>query len=628
MRKTLSLRRALVSLILATGILPLAGFSLLLLFWLTPAMESQVASHNQALAVAHASLTERYLTTPQFALRALTRRSADFAQSGHLQAALDSLISSTDLFEAIYIVDRRSRVVALATPHDAPIQHDDFLGLDLTGSAILLKGRETPEGAWSDAYLSPISNRSVAATAIPAGDKLVIGEISLHRLSEFVRALSRDHTTVTILDRRGLVVAHPDARVTAQQVNYSHLAILQRGEDAVTDKFLLDGSEVIGSLADVNNLDWHVLVTRPLASVQQPIVITAILLGVFTVLALVISWRIGLTFADRVSRGFEQLADLSEQLAAGRYPSDWPALQLLEAQLLNDNMLRMSDAVRQRETELRDLNQTLEQKVEERTASLQQAQENLVRSEKLASLGSLVAGIAHELNTPIGNGLMAASALEDKSKQFARQASEGLRRSELEHYVQYNREAAGLVVRNLDRAAELISSFKQVAIDQTTWQRRAFDLAELLHEISTTLAPTLRKTRCDVQITVPPGLKCDSYPGPLGQVLVNLLTNAAVHGYRDQPGTIAMNIREIDADQVELTVRDHGAGIAREHLGRVFDPFFTTRLGEGGSGLGLHICHNIVTNLLGGDITVSSEPGEGTGFTLTLPRVAPAVAAE
>ena len=287
---------------------------------------------------------------------------------------------------------------------------------------------------------------------------------------------------------------------------------------------------------------------------------------------------------------------------------------------------------------LQELNVQLEARVALRTAELQSAngelsqtlntlqlaQNQLVHSEKMAALGSLVAGVAHELNTPIGNGLTVATTLEHRIQAFQASVSGGLRKSDLQALLQDMQLASEILVRNLGRAAALVASFKQVAVDQTSSQRRSFDLQALVGEILVTLNPSLRKTSCAVQTQIDPGIVLDSYPGPLGQVLTNLINNAVLHGFEPkEQGKIEVVGWQTDTHDVVLEVRDSGRGIAADNLHRVFDPFFTTRLGQGGSGLGLHIVHNLVQSVLGGRIEVHSQPNQGACFRITLPLQAP-----
>ncbi|HMY49322.1 MAG TPA: PAS domain S-box protein [Rhodocyclaceae bacterium] len=289
--------------------------------------------------------------------------------------------------------------------------------------------------------------------------------------------------------------------------------------------------------------------------------------------------------------------------------------------------------LRRAQARIEELNQGLELRVVERTTELSNAlealrrtQEDLVRSEKLAALGSMVAGIAHELNTPLGNSVTVTSTLATRTDELThRKAAGPLRRSDLESYLDSVRTASDLLLRSLSRARDLVSSFKQVAVDQTSEQRRRFELGEVLREVVTTLGPMFKGTPYTLRIEPAPALEMDSYPGPLGQVITNLVSNALVHAFagRDH-GTITLTPAADGPAGVTLCFRDDGHGIDPAHLGRIFDPFFTTRLGTGGSGLGLHIVYNMVTRVLGGRLEVSSQLGVGTTFTLAMPRTAPA----
>jgi len=255
---------------------------------------------------------------------------------------------------------------------------------------------------------------------------------------------------------------------------------------------------------------------------------------------------------------------------------------------------------------------------------LQDAQTQLVSQEKLAALGSLMAGVAHELNTPVGNSLLIASTLLQKTEDLEKQMNgPGLRRSELATYVDDARKASELVMRGLTSAADLVNSFKQVAVDRTTEQRRVFNLQQVAHEVIATMMNRVRAASHCIESDVPDMIVLDSYPGPFGQVIANFINNALLHAFaRDVQGCMWLTASTPAEGRVLISFSDNGGGIAPEHLSRIFDPFFTTKLGQGGSGLGLSISYNIVNSLLGGHISVASSRG-GTTFTLDLPLKAP-----
>lgn len=259
---------------------------------------------------------------------------------------------------------------------------------------------------------------------------------------------------------------------------------------------------------------------------------------------------------------------------------------------------------------------------------LRLTQASLVEQEKMAALGSLVAGVSHELNTPLGNGVLLATTLQDQTTRLAaRVAAGGLRRSELDTFIETMDRSCGLLLASLNSASSLVRSFKQVAVDQTADSRRRYDLRALCEEVAATLASQFKPQRHRLVVQAPDELAMDGYPGSLSQVLNNLLLNAIHHGFDGRSGgTVTLTATAADDERVRIEVADNGAGIAAEHLPRIFEPFFTTRLGRGGSGLGLHVSYNIVTSLLGGQISVHSTPGHGTRFELLLPRVAPTAA--
>ncbi len=260
-------------------------------------------------------------------------------------------------------------------------------------------------------------------------------------------------------------------------------------------------------------------------------------------------------------------------------------------------------------------------------AELKQTQRSLIQAEKFASLGAVVAGVAHEINTPVSNCLTSASTLVNETAETVAALTRGsIRKSELRRYFDAADELARLILSNMHRAAELVSSFKRLSVDQTTEVRRRFLLHQCIDDVLFTLQPQLRQKGCFVEVHCPDGLEVDGYPGALSQVLTNLVTNVLIHALvPDRPGRITIDVDHAAGDDVTLRFVDNGSGIAKAQLGRIFEPFFTTKRSAGGTGLGLHLVHNLVTTALVGQIRVDSEEHHGTAFTILFPRCRPPV---
>jgi signal transduction histidine kinase len=255
--------------------------------------------------------------------------------------------------------------------------------------------------------------------------------------------------------------------------------------------------------------------------------------------------------------------------------------------------------------------------------NLRIAQDELISQGKMAALGALVAGVAHELNTPIGNALITATTMEDVAQQLQTEFTLGeLRKSSLKEFIKQTAEMAGFVARSCTRAASLIHSFKQVAIDQSSEQRRTFNLRTLVNDNIAAIRPSFMNVPWVIEVEIAPDIGCDSYPGPLGQVIANLVQNAISHGFEGRDhGKITISAT-LHRNSVEMVFSDDGKGMESAALEHIFDPFFTTKMGQGGSGLGLSISRNIATSLLCGTLHASSEPGKGASFILEFPLIA------
>ena len=278
-------------------------------------------------------------------------------------------------------------------------------------------------------------------------------------------------------------------------------------------------------------------------------------------------------------------------------------------------------AKRKTEDELRASKERAENALNELNA----AQQNLIDAERLAALGGLVAGVAHEVNNPIGISLTVASSFARRTEMFEAElrSETGLRRSRLEDFVCTSRDAAQQLVGNLQRAGELIQSFKQVAVDRSHAEQRIFNLSEATDQIIASLRPALKKASITLSVEVPESLVIDGYPGAYGQILTNLFLNAANHAFPDgRSGAIAISAKPRGSDDVEIIFSDNGVGMTPDVQRQAFDPFFTTRRNEGGTGLGLHIVYNLVTQQLGGRMMLDSRLGQGTTFRIIMPRAA------
>jgi len=341
-----------------------------------------------------------------------------------------------------------------------------------------------------------------------------------------------------------------------------------------------------------------------------------------------------------LTRHLHELADASHSMAEGDLSARVKVLSNDEIGEAAATFNRMADSISESqrsltesEQQIRKLNEELEQRVEQRTNELQitnsqlkqsieqlnTAQQQLIQSEKMAALGALVAGVSHEINTPIGLGVTTASYLEEKVNQFQKVYQSGeMTRDDFEKFQASALKSSQIICSNLKRAAELIRSFKQVAVDQISEEIRDFNISEYIHETIQNLHSKIKNTRHEIKVNCDEDLIVRSYPGAFAQIITNLIMNSLLHGFSDtEKGVIEIGVVS-QQGYITLQYKDNGKGMDASNLKKIFDPFFTTRRGEGGTGLGMHIIYNLVTQTFEGDIKCDSSPDNGISFTIKL----------
>ncbi len=476
-------------------------------------------------------------------------------------------------------------------------------------------------------------------------DKNYAGSLTTIKVGDtgYLYMLTRDRTMLFHPDpaRRLLLAAKPGQNKGLDRALDEHF---QGSVETVNST----GLHTLATFAELKSLGWVLAANYPMEEVREPFRQSLHTIAGFALIACLLLFLLITLLVRRlllpVRLMTQHLAEVGQGKAQPLALPDAGELGLMTQaynQMLTD--LRTSESARMDgEHQLRELNTGLEQRVLERTEELEKTnteltqtlstnlaiKNELVRSEKLAALGHLVAGLAHELNTPVGNALLAASALRARIKDIGDKMDAGaIKRSDFNEFKSDSMGAAILVEKNLHRAADLINNFKQMAVDQTAEHRRVFNVDKTIEEVVSTLEFQVRQRPIAVHLDLQAGVSMDSYPGPLGQLIVNFFTNALIHAFpTDAAGDIWIACSRHAADLVKIEFKDNGCGIPAAHIARIFDPFFTTRMGQGGSGLGLSIAFNIATGMLGGTLEVVSVEGQGTTFTILLPREAPTVA--
>ncbi len=571
-----------------------------------------------------------------------------------LSILIEGAMRNQNFFRAIYIIDSTGKTIAVGAREDRSPLHPDYLGIDFSYTP--LYNEDVPEGTivWSDKFISSLSGDTSIGAMMKDRDLTIITELSLDSLLAAFGNISLGSERVWVIDRKGELVIDTADDSEIGIFNVQNIPFMKDAMDnkSVDRKVRFGNHSYYIKYSRSEKLGWLFVIGIPAGTDHYLIYNTFVDLILFMISFILISLIILPFWTTRLSRDIGILRDQAVAISNGTPPGEFHSGIVSEFRELSSHMNEMHRKIRSREDDLKELNQNLELMVEERTSQLSESNEELkntlsnlnrmqdvlIQSEKLAALGRMVAGVAHELNTPLGNAGMAVSSLRDYQQVLMKQLESGLRKSDLDYFLEHSTQGVDIAGRNIERAAELVMSFKHVASDQTTSVRRRFALSEIIHDVIVTLQPTIKRTPHSVKVAIESEIQMDSFPGVLGQIISNLINNALIHAWAEEDGDGLINLTaEVIPDPydssptglpdekswVEIRVADDGRGIPPEFGQKIFDPFFTSKMGSGGTGLGLNIAFNSTSNILGGLIKYEDLREGGTVFILQIPASAP-----
>jgi Signal transduction histidine kinase regulating C4-dicarboxylate transport system len=599
----------------------------------------------QAMAAHH----ERVVDNARLLLLTLARASEIRSMDGAAcQVLLADVLKRNPTYQSLQLAAADGRVVA-AAPLSGPAETDQLSFQDALRSGAFATGKYTLDPGTRHVvirFAQPVADtlgRSVAVLTA-SFDLNVFGRLfrDLHLPEGCIFTLtSADGVRLTRFPETEKYTWVPDLKRMVERMSGPRQegTFLETGVDGVSRLYAFKRLHFQGAPFPHLMIRLGIPVEEALAGARFVMARNLGLLVLTAVLAMFLAWLLS---EWTIMRSLRRLVAAADRLGGGDLKTR-SGLSHDEAELglLAKAFDQMAEGLEQREEQRRTaeeevlrLNRDLEERVEQRTRELAEAnqdlreamdglrrtQNQLVQSEKMAALGGLVAGVAHEINTPVGIGVTAVSHLGQKTREIRTlYDKDEVRRSDLEDYLAVAQETADMTLGNLERASELIRSFKKVAVDQTTEERRPFKVREYIDAILLSLRPRLKKTRHRVEVRCDPDLMVESYPGAFSQILSNFVLNSLTHAFDEgQEGHMVVEAAASDG-LLTLTYSDDGRGMEPEVLQRVFEPFFTTARSKGGSGLGLSIVYNLVTQTLGGTISCESAPGRGATFTVTVP---------
>ncbi|MBN2796124.1 MAG: hypothetical protein JXR88_12005 [Clostridia bacterium] len=629
MKKEFKLKNTLnMSFVLAV-VIPIISISLAaILFARGYILDISKDSHEQIITnLDH--IIESFFKTPEKDMTLLKEAILNTGISDYDQIIPD-FYRGQEFFHHIYVLDSEGKI-KYTFPSDPSIKDFDYAYE--TSAAQILNGKAN---AWSDLYVFQRENLISMNFSMKCGEDILFGVIHLQVIQNlFEKNVTTDGVSIALANEYNNYMVHSHYEYVEQ-----HFYAPNFEEDMLFEKYYNDGVPYYVTVKKTGYLNWKIMIFEEVKNVNERLMTLILFLGGATCVIVLLAVTVGFKLNGLVFSNLHMLLTKTKEVKDGKYVISIDHSRFVEFNELRKNFLMMLDEIKMREDqilsqnyEIETMNRALEERVNERTNDLYQAnhelevalenlkvtQDQLIESEKLASLGELVTGLAHEINTPLGIILTIITYLQESTKHVKSTYDKGLlKKSDFETYINAHVDSEHLIYENISKAIELISSFKLISAEQRNIEKRKVEIKEFIESVVRSIDPKLKKSNIKIHMHVDEAIEIVTIPIALYQIIVNLLMNVKVHAYDEEGGMIDLFVNK-NKHYLEIIVQDYGHGIEEQNLKKIFDPFFTTKRGAGGTGLGLNIVYNTVKQNLNGEIKCYSEINVGSQFVVHLP---------
>lgn len=622
-----TIREKLINVNLYQSTIPMIVLAIVLMLIITVFSITQIVKRSNDIMFSIETASERDLNQYDNKLDEIYEVIIENASGKSIDAMLDAYVNANKEIMSLLVLDERGVAIAGAPENIINMGHD------YSGHGYFKALNETGDVYWSEIFIVHGSNIPMISISKHYDHMTVVLQVDLEALTDFLKTFDiSPNSYIAITDQSGTYLAHSDYNfVITRAYDDNRIKLLENEPQyvAYNDKHMLAFHKQLSE----NN--WSIIFYQSILDMMTPL-LTIIFVGILAIV--VIGTRVikfVLKLNNQLSKEVNELVSWSDKVAKGQYDVALKESSIKEFNDLYDAFATMTQSLLSREELLEkhrkkivEINKGLELEVKSRTADLEasldhlkQTQNELIQREKMASLGRLVSGVAHELNTPIGVALTAITYMEQKNEYYAHKLiANKMSAKDLGHYMGLIQDSSEIIFRNMNRASDLISSFKKVAVDQEKMLVEQTDIKDVIEATVTSLGVEIKKKSVRIHLDFKGLMMCESYPGAISQVITNLIQNSLLHAFDfvDDP-MIGISCKE-HKNHLSIKYWDNGKGIDEGDLNKIYEPFYTTALGSGGTGLGMNIVFNLVTGSLGGQINYHKEKDTGVVFSMILPK--------